>query len=202
VNGAGLEGPPSPSATAVTFPDQTPPAAPTDLSAIAVTSSRIELAWSAASDPESGVTHYRVYRDGALINNAATPAYADTGLAPATTYRYEVSAVNAAGLEGPRSLPATATTPSTTTGDLVVIAVSSGTGIPAGYIVEVESGDVELTQPIAANGTAVFNGLSPNPYQVRLKSVPGTCSVDAPNPRDVAVTAGVTARTTFMVRCQ
>jgi chitodextrinase len=202
VNGVGVEGPPSPSATATTFPDQTPPTAPTNLSAIAVTSSRIELAWSAASDPESGVTHYRIHRDGALIDSAASPTFADTGLAPATAYRYEVSAVNAAGLEGPRTLPATATTPSTTTGDLVVIAVSSGTGIPAGYIVEVESGDLELTQPIAANGTAVFNGLAPNLYQVRLKSVPGTCSVEGPNPRDVAVTAGVTARTTFVVRCQ
>ena len=54
------------------------------------------LSWAASSD-NVGVTGYRVFRDGAQVGTPATTSYTDTGLTAATTYRYTVAAVDAAG---------------------------------------------------------------------------------------------------------
>jgi len=116
VNGDGLEGARSPSASATTpapppAPDTTPPSVPAGLEAEPATSRQIDLAWEDASDPESGIALYNVYRGGALVTSTAATVLSDSGLEPATTYVYQVSATNGEGLEGPRSAPAQATTP-------------------------------------------------------------------------------------------
>jgi len=201
VNGHDLEGPASAPATAVTRADETPPTAPTGLAARAASSSRIDLAWSAASDPESGVLRYRIYRDGVLADSAVGTAFADTGLAAATAYTYEVAAVNGAGLEGPRSPPAGATTYVVGAGELVVIAVTGGSAIPAGYTVLVEATGFRSEQPVAPNGRVVFAGLAPRTYSVRLRTS-GDCRVVEPNPRSVTVPPGGSAETTFAVTCE
>jgi chitodextrinase len=110
MNGAGLEGPKSQKVSAKT-PDNTPPSAPASLRAEAVSTSQIDLRWRAASDGESGVASYRIYRDGAFIATTADTAFSNTGLERGTTYSYQVAAVNGAGAEGPKSNAATASTP-------------------------------------------------------------------------------------------
>ena len=95
--GAGAEG------------DTEPPAAPSGLVATAVSSTRIELSWTAARD-DVGVTGYRVYRDGSPVAVVGGAAHADRGLAADTAYQYEVAALDAAGNESARSSPAAATT--------------------------------------------------------------------------------------------
>jgi chitodextrinase len=97
--------------------DTTPPSAPTGLSGTAVGSSRVDLTWSASTD-NAGVAGYRVERcQGAGCTNFAQIAaptatsYSDTGLAPSTTYRYQVRAVDASGNLGPYSAIATVNTP-------------------------------------------------------------------------------------------
>lgn len=204
VNNQHLSGPPSNSATATTL-DGSPPSAPTSLSATAVSATEIALAWGAASDPESGITLYRIYRGGALIANASGTSFNDTGLAPNTTYTYEVSAVNGAGLEGPRSAPASAATHTLppTLGDLSVAVISVGSGIPAaGYQVQVSGSGVLLTQPVGPNAVVTFSGLAAQTYSVLLHGLPGNCVVDdGPNPRSVVVMSGRTVTTSFRVRC-
>lgn len=111
----GTESSPSDTATATTdarppAADTTPPTVPAGLSASAVDTSRIALSWSASSDPQSGVTGYRVYRDGSRVASPSGTGYTDTGLQPGTSHAYRVSAVNGAGLESGRSDTATATT--------------------------------------------------------------------------------------------
>jgi fibronectin type 3 domain-containing protein len=202
VNGQDLEGPASQPATAVTRADETPPTAPTGLTAAAVSSARIDLTWSAASDPETGVIRYRIYRDGALVDSAVVTTFADGGLAAATTYTYEVAAVNGAGLEGPRSQPAAATTYVPDAGELVVITVTAGREIPAGYKVLVEGDGFRSEQPVGANGRVVFRGLVPQSYSVRLRAVPEECRVAKPNPRSVTVPRGGSVETTFAVTCE
>jgi fibronectin type 3 domain-containing protein len=112
VNGDGFESEKSNEASATTLaaPDSTPPTTPTGLTAQAASQTQINLAWTAADDPESGVASYNVYRGNQLIGSAAGTSFFDTGLEPGSTYMYAVAAVNGEGLEGPRSETATATT--------------------------------------------------------------------------------------------
>ena len=97
--------------------DTTAPSPPTGLTATAAGSGQVNLNWTASTD-NVGVSGYRVERcQGAGCTNFAqvgTPtatAYSDTGLAPSTTYRFQVRAVDAAGNLSTYSSIATATTP-------------------------------------------------------------------------------------------
>ena len=75
------------------------PTAPTDLAATAASASQITLTWRDNSDNETG---FRVQRQressGGWVEAGTTPAnaaaYSDTGLLPATAYRYRVQAFN------------------------------------------------------------------------------------------------------------
>src|SRR5207302_284824 len=92
-------------------PDTTPPSVPTGLTANAVSSSQINLSWTASTD-NVGVSGYRVYRGGTQIATTSATSFANTGLAASTTYSYTVAAFDAAGNVSAHSCPATATTPS------------------------------------------------------------------------------------------
>jgi hypothetical protein len=108
----------------------TAPPAPTNLTASAVSSSQINLSWSASS----GATSYNVKRAtvsggpyATIATGVTATSYSDTGLSASTTYYYVVSAVNSAG-ESPNSSEKSATTlvaiPPAPTG-LTATAVSS-----------------------------------------------------------------------------
>ena len=78
-----------------------PPAAPSNVTATPVSSSQINLAWTDASGDETGFAVERAASGGAWGSvttvGANATSYADTGLAPSTSYQYRVKAVNAAG---------------------------------------------------------------------------------------------------------
>jgi chitodextrinase len=80
-------------------PDVSAPGAP-GAPAAAVTATRVELTWAAASD-NVGVTAYEVLRDGALLATVTATAYVDTAVVQGRTYAYAVRAVDAAGNRGP-----------------------------------------------------------------------------------------------------
>ncbi len=90
--------------------DALPPTIPADLSAAAISSSQINLSWTVSTD-NCGVTGYRIFRDGVEAGTSAVNSYSDTGLSPATTYNYTVSAYDAAENNSSQSVPASATTP-------------------------------------------------------------------------------------------
>lgn len=115
INGVGLEGSNSTSANATTF-DTTPPSVPSNLNAVALSGSQIQITWNAASDAQTGISQYRIYRNSSFLQNVpSTPlSFTDTGLDGFTTYTYEVSAINGEGLEGTKSNSAAATTFDTT----------------------------------------------------------------------------------------
>ena len=100
-----------------TSTDTTPPSAPTNLTAAVVSSSQINLSWTASTD-NVGVTGYSVERcPGSACTNfsqISTPggtSYSDTGLVANTTYRYRVRATDAAGNLSSYSSIASAATP-------------------------------------------------------------------------------------------
>jgi predicted phage tail protein len=97
--------------------DTQAPTTPTGLTANAVTSSQINLSWTASTD-NVGVTGYEIDRcqgsgctNYAQVGTSSTASFSNTGLSASTTYRYRVRAVDAAANESGNSSSATATTP-------------------------------------------------------------------------------------------
>ena len=79
----------------------TPPAAPSGLTATAVSSSQIDLAWTDNADDEDGF-HVERSLDGTSFTEIASvganvTSYSDGSLSPSTTYTYRVRAYNSAG---------------------------------------------------------------------------------------------------------
>ena len=101
-------------ATTTTTSDTTAPSIPTGLSAIAVSSSQINLAWTASTD-NVGVTGYKIYRTGSLITSVTGTSYSNTGLIAGTSYSYTVATYDAAGNVSAQSNPVSATTAGTAT---------------------------------------------------------------------------------------
>jgi hypothetical protein len=119
-------------------PDSTPPSQPQNLDAEAVGEFQIDLDWDESSDPESGIAHYKIYRDGLEAGQSSGSSYQDQGLQENTSYIYEVSAVNRAGLESAKSDAAAATT----WGDTQPPAILSATAISATQV------DVQFSEPV------------------------------------------------------
>jgi hypothetical protein len=111
----------------------TPPAAPSNLTATAVSSSQINLTWTDNSNNEDG---FRIERcQGASCNNFAeiatvaanTTSYSNTGLTAATAYRYRLRAYNSAGNSAYSNIASATTSASTPAApsSLTATAVSS-----------------------------------------------------------------------------
>jgi beta-galactosidase len=85
----------------------TPPNAPSNLTATAASSSQINLSWTPSAT--SGVM-YTVFRNGTAVANSLTGStYSDTGLTSSSTYSYTIEAIDSAGTSM-ASNTATATT--------------------------------------------------------------------------------------------
>jgi parallel beta-helix repeat protein len=92
--------------------DTTPPSNPTNLQANAVSSSRVDLTWTASTD-NIGVVAYDIYRNASFLASVgAVTAYSDTTVFPSTTYSYQVRARDSAGNPSGLSNTASVTTPS------------------------------------------------------------------------------------------
>ena len=74
--------------------DTQAPTVPTGLTAMAVSSSQINLLWNASTD-NVVITGYNIYRNGSKITTTGSTSYNDTGLNPSTSYTYMVSAYDA-----------------------------------------------------------------------------------------------------------
>jgi hypothetical protein len=90
-----------------------PPAAPTDLAAVP-SESAIALSWSAVADATSYSVERSVTGAGpwtAVASGLPLPQWTDTGLAPASTFHYRVTATNLYALDSAPSEAVSATTP-------------------------------------------------------------------------------------------
>jgi aqualysin 1 len=206
-----------------------PPAEPANLTAVAVSPTRIELGWT---DTSSDETHFQVHRrtlvDGvwsawALIGSPAanSTSYSDTELTPETAYRHRIRSCNANGCSswilGPvvttpaPSLPPTA--PAAVTADAI-----SGTQILVGWTdasdnethFEVQRrtrvagvwGDWALVGSPAANATSFTDtGLTgETTYRHRVRACNvAGCSVYELGPVTTTPVAGVPAAPTDLV---
>jgi len=109
---------PSTALVVTTVADTQPPTAPGALTATTVSTTQINLSWTASSDTV-GVTNYLIERcqgascaSFAQIATFPTTTYNNTALSAATSYSYRVRATDAAGNLSPYSNTATAITSS------------------------------------------------------------------------------------------
>jgi len=143
---------------AVNALNPTIPQPPTDLAATAVSSSQINLSWTAPSDNGgSEITGYDIERSTdngttwSSVSNTTLTSDSDTGLAASTTYTYRVSAINSAGTSLPSNTASATTYPSVATNSKLTVSTQNlnGASISGQYI--------ELWQ----NGTQIDGGFSP-----------------------------------------
>jgi Calcineurin-like phosphoesterase len=84
---------------------------PSVLDAVAVTTTQVDLSWSAVAD--AGIAGYAIRRDTTALAtvDAATLSYSDTSVQPSTRYSYTVEAIDAQGIHSTPSRPARVKTP-------------------------------------------------------------------------------------------
>jgi hypothetical protein len=84
-------------------------------------------------------------------------------------------------------------------GNLTATTSTSGSNVdPDGYVVTVDGG---ASQPIPANGSDTFNGVSAGSHSVALSGLASNCTVSGTNPQTVSVPSGGTATAPFTVSC-
>ena len=112
--------------TLTVTPGGTVPAAPSGLTATAVSSSQINLSWTDNATNETG---YSVERstDGTTFTAVASlganaTSYNNTGLSAATTYTYRVRATNSAGNSGYSNTAPATTNPASTSTNIAPLA--------------------------------------------------------------------------------
>jgi endo-1,4-beta-xylanase len=134
-------------------PDTSAPSAPSGLVASATTSSSVSLSWTASTD-NVGVTGYQVLRapgasggSFAQVGSSTSTSFTNSALSAATTYRYQVRAVDAAGNASAVSNTVTASTQSG----------GGGGGCSALATVQTQWGEGYVIEParVTNNGTTI-----------------------------------------------
>ncbi len=92
--------------------DTSPPSVPQNLTAVAASGTRVDLAWQASQD-DVGVTGYAITRNGAPLTTVGgtVTTFADTTVSPNTSYSYSVHATDGVNDSGESNV-ASLTTPS------------------------------------------------------------------------------------------
>ena len=147
------------SVTIANTPDGQSPSPPTMLLAAPVSSSQVDLAWTAASD-NVGVDHYRVLRDGVQVATVTNTVYSDRALSPSTVYTYTVVAVDAVGNESILSNSASATTLVTSSSFTFAAAGDHGSGAIAAA--SLGTLDASAAEFYLALGDLDYNTLNPD----------------------------------------
>jgi beta-glucanase (GH16 family) len=177
--------------------DTQPPTVPTTLTASAVSSSQINLSWTASTD-NVGVAGYRIYRNGSQVGTATGTTYQDTGLAASTTYSYTVSAYDAAGDSSAQSSPVSATTSAagvTSSAPAITSFVTSPSSITAGQSATLSWAVTGTPTPsLTVNGTAVTgSSVTVSPSQTTTYTLAASNSAGSTSAQTtVSVSAGST----------
>jgi phosphodiesterase/alkaline phosphatase D-like protein len=159
-----------------------PPAAPSNLSASAASSTQINLNWQDNSSNESGFRIERKEGSGGNYSQIATTAanaaaYGDSGLSSGKTYFYRIRAYNANGdsaysgeasatTSSSASLPAAPSDPAATAASSTQINVTwkDNSDNESGFLVEsITAADTDYRSVVVAAGTTScsFNSLTP-----------------------------------------
>jgi hypothetical protein len=106
--------------------DTQAPSVPTGLTASPQSSSQIALSWNSSSD-NTGVTGYKIFRNGTQVGTVTATTYTDAGLAASTAYSYTIAAYDAAGNNSSQSNAVSATTAAAQTSSTVWVPAQNTT---------------------------------------------------------------------------
>jgi len=156
----------------VTCPaDTQAPTVPGNLTAAAVSTSQINLAWNPSTD-NVGVAGYEIYRNSTKVATiGSVTSFGDTGLTASTTYSYFVKAfdgaapANVSGASNTAS--ATTQTPPLTNGAIVGVVSSSAGGVVAGAKVNTTVAGVKRTVVTSSTGSYNLTNVPPGNYGVK-----------------------------------
>src|SRR5579864_3246893 len=164
-----------------------PVTVPSGLTATAVSSSEIDLSWNASTGGSGGVAGYKVYRGGTQIATTASTSYKDTGLAPSTSYGYNVAAYDGAGNTSAQSSGASATTQGSGSTAPSISGVSPTSGA-VGTAVTISGANFGATQ---GTSTVKFNGTAATPTSWSATSIVAALPSGATTENVVVTVGGV-----------
>lgn len=158
------------SATTPALADTAAPSMPAGLVAQAVSSTQINLSWTASTD-NIGVVGYDIYRSvgtgaASKVATVTSTSYGNTGLTPATTYQYYVIARDAAGNSSGASAKVSATTLATATRGSVSGVISGDRGPIVGAKVQLRVGRNRIIVYTNIYGRYNISNLSPGSYTI------------------------------------
>ncbi|SEG98303.1 Fibronectin type III domain-containing protein [Nonomuraea solani] len=135
--------------------DTSPPTTPGNPAASGTTATGTTLSWGASTDSGgSGLAGYDILRATGdtftRVGSSTTTSYTDTGLSPATTYRYRIQARDGAGNLSPESGTVTVTTQQGGGGGSCAVTATTQNAWNNGYVI----------QPVTVTnrGTSALNG--------------------------------------------
>jgi len=138
--------------------DTTAPTIPANVSATADSSTKVTVKWSASTD-NVAVNGYQILRGVGSATptpyqqvNGATLSFTDTPVSAATTYTYQVIALDTAGNASKASLTATATTPKPTQTDTAAPSVPQNVRATA-----VSKNQINLSWPASTDNVGVIS---------------------------------------------
>lgn len=148
-----------------------PPPAPTNLSATAVSSSRIDLTWTNAGTAESADLEV----DGVIVTGSTSP-YIHSGLLASTEHTYRVRGVNVAGAGAWSTLVTRSTLPPPNPPNNLAATTASSSQINVTWTQpgDATSVDLEIDGVVSTGATSprAHTGLSPNTtHNYRVRSV-------------------------------
>jgi hypothetical protein len=151
--------------------DESPPTVPQNVEATVTDGPTVSLSWSPASDPQSGIAFYSIYRDGILLQTTTDTHFTQTGLATGTTYTYQVSATNASNIASARGGPA-----------------------PVRLMTVLSAAKVADTQVRVSFNEGVIAATAQDPSNYFIPGLPITAAVLQPNGTEVLLTTGATVQ--------
>jgi len=155
--------------------DTTPPSIPSNLRLFTATSTSVTISWSASND-DTGVAGYRIFRDGAQVGTTSATTYTDAGLAASTGYTYTVAAFDSANNVSAQSsqlIASTVTTPS---------AAPSIVQLSRNQVTNGSSVSATLDAPTVAGNTIVVYAIWSNTNSVALTDSRGNPYVNVGAP--------------------
>jgi len=177
--------------TATTTYDTTPPSVPTGLTGYAASFSKIDLYWSASND-NTGVAGYKVYKDGVFIESVSGTSISLGGLTEGTGYSFTVRAFDGAGNMSDNTAQVFVQTPRE--GDTIAPLVPTGLSATAVSSSKIALSWKASTDPSNSSGQATgIRGYNIFRNSVFLASVSGTSYSDTGRAAEKTYTYQVSA---------